>query len=100
MTKSALDMTDEEWAAHKEEWLEKYHTEYMKWYTCKDCGVHCATHSRKTRAAAEKDQLEDYECLRCGSKNIEGNNIVQRFRNAVGLSRGGPAVGTYEVFDI
>lgn len=98
MTKSVKDMTNEEFATYKEEWLEKNHTHYSKWYKCKDCGTLCETHGRKTQEESEKDLLENYKCLNCGSANIEGDNIVQKFRNAVDLCRGGPAVGIYDYF--
>ena len=99
--KKINEMTDKEFKAYREEWLEKNHTRYHLNFKCKDCGCYCSGTQFKTRKEAERDSLENYSCYQCGSINIsrDGHGIW-RSRNAVDLSRGGPAVGVYDVFKI
>jgi hypothetical protein len=82
-------MTDEEFEIYKEEWLEEHHTTYGRFFECKRCGqMHGIGWS-----------FQFTSCSKCGCRELEAGPI-QRFRNAVDLCRGGPAVGVYNVFQI
>lgn len=76
------EMSDEEFALYREEWLEKHHTHYGRFFTCKRCG----------QIYGIGWSFQFTRCTKCGCLDLE-SGPVQKFRNAVDLCRHGPKVG-------